>query len=256
MSVVAAMHNVRFSYPGKPDLLRGVTFHLLPGHILTICGLSGQGKSTLMRLLLGLEQADGGVIQLLGQDIGSLTEREFNALKTQIGFVFQTPALLTNRTLFENVALPLVYHGIGNTDEIESRVDNALEMLLIREYRDQFPASLSLGILKRAAVARAMITRPKLILMDEPTSGLDRISRSILLALISNIRRLNHVSMILVTHDLSAARELDGEIGVLKEGELLEPMGYEQLRHCQDSFVEYLFRQLEEEAREGSGATA
>ncbi len=249
MSVVLSVHNLRFRYPGHDPLLRGVTFHLLPGRILVIAGLSGQGKSTLLRLLAGLERPEAGVIRLLGQDITHLTPREFNQLKTRMGFVFQAPALLSHRTVWENVALPLVYHNIGDTEEVQYRVDNALEMLLIREYKDQYPASLSLGVQKRAAVARAMITRPALVLLDEPTAGLDRISRGLLLALIGNIRRINHVAMVIVTHDLAAARELESEVGVLKDGEMLEPMEFDQMRHSQDSFVEFLFRQLTEEAQ-------
>lgn len=245
--VVVSAQNLRFGYGDGEALLRGVSFRLLPGRILIVCGLSGQGKSTLLRLLIGLEKPQAGIIRLFGRDIAALRKEDFHRLKTGIGFVFQNPALLADRTIHENVALPLLYHGIGDAEEIESRVDNALEMLLIREYRHQFPAALSLGIQKRTAVARAMIMRPQLILMDEPTAGLDRISRGVLLALIGNIRRINHSSMIIVTHDLLAARELGGEIGVLKDGELLEPMNFEQLKNCQDSFVEYLFRQLEEE---------
>lgn len=256
MSVVLSAHNLRFGYPGHEPLLRRVSFHVLPGKILVICGLSGQGKSTLLRLLIGLEKPDGGVVRVLGKDISSLGEREFNALKKHVGFVFQNPALISTKTIWENVALPLIYHNMGDPEEIRNRVDNALEMLLIKEFQHQYPASLSLGILKRAAVARAMIMRPKLILMDEPTAGLDRISRAVLLALIANIRRINHVSMILVTHDLLAARELGGEIGVLKEGELLEPMEFEQLKNCQDSFVEFLFRQLEAESAAPGGVVA
>jgi len=249
MSVVVSAHNLRFAYPGHEPILRGVSFNLLPGRILVIAGLSGQGKSTLLRMLVGLERPDAGVIRILGKDISTLGETEFNQLKTKVGFVFQTPALLSNRTVWENVALPLIYHNLGDEDEVRYRVDNALEMLLIREYKDLYPASLSLGIQKRAAVARAMITRPSLVLMDEPTAGLDRISRSILLALIGNIRRINHVAMVIVTHDLAAARELESEVGVLKEGELLEPLAFDQLRHSQDSFVEFLFKQLTEEAQ-------
>jgi phospholipid/cholesterol/gamma-HCH transport system ATP-binding protein len=255
-SVIASVHNLRFAFPGQEPLLRKVNFHVLPGQILVICGLSGQGKSTLLRMLIGLEKPDSGVIRLLGRDISALDAVEFNALKREVGFVFQNPALISNKTIFENVALPLIYHNVGDEEEIRYRVDNALEMLLIKEFQHQYPANVSLGILKRAAVARAMIMRPKLILMDEPTAGLDRISRSVLLALIANIRRINHVSMVLVTHDLLAARELGGEIGVLKEGELLQPMNFEQLKNCQDSFVEFLFRQLEQEAATAGEAPA
>jgi phospholipid/cholesterol/gamma-HCH transport system ATP-binding protein len=247
-SIIASVHNLRFAFPGQEPLLRKVNFHVLPGQILVICGLSGQGKSTLLRMLIGLEKPDAGVIRLLGRDISALDATEFNALKREVGFVFQNPALISNKTIFENVSLPLIYHNVGDEEEIRYRVDNALEMLLIKEFQHQYPANVSLGILKRAAVARAMIMRPKLILMDEPTAGLDRISRSVLLALIANIRRINHVSMVLVTHDLLAARELGGEIGVLKDGELLQPMNFEQLKNCQDSFVEFLFRQLEQDA--------
>ncbi len=250
MSAMISVRNLKFGYPDQEPILKGVNFNLLPGQILFVCGMSGQGKSTLLRLLMGLEKPSGGLIHIFNRDITLLSAAEFNQLKTQVGFVFQNPALLANKTVWENVALPLQYHNIGDEDEIQNRVDNALEMLLIKEYQHEYPAKLSLGILKRAAVARAMITRPKVVLMDEPTAGLDRISRSVLLALIGNIRRINNVAMIIVTHDLMAARELEGEIGVLREGEILEPMGYEQLKTCQDSFVEYLFRILEGESME------
>src|SRR4051812_41939815 len=152
MSVVASVHNLRFAYPGHEPVLRKVSFHVLPGQILVICGLSGQGKSTLLRLLIGLEKPDGGIIRLLGKDIAMLGAREFNDLKRSVGFVFQSPALISTKTIFENVALPLIYHNVGDEEEVRYRVDNALEMLLIKEHQHQYPSSLSLGILKRAAV--------------------------------------------------------------------------------------------------------
>ena len=196
---------------------------------------------------------DAGVIRVLGRDISALGKAEFDRLKTRIGVVFQTPALLSDRTVWENVALPLVYHHPGGEEGIRERVDQALEMLLLGEYRDLYPADISLGLQKRAAVARAMVTRPALILMDEPTADFDPAGRDVLLALIGNIRRTSHVAMILVTHDLAAARELESGIGVLKEGELLEPMSFEELRRSQDSFVASLFRRSDGAAVSAAG---
>ena len=245
--VTVSTRNLKFSFRKGEPLLQGVNLHCLQGQILIIAGLSGHGKSTLLRLLLGLERPDSGVVRLFGRDIATLSQDEFDTLKTKCGYVFQNSALLSDRTVWENVALPLLYHTHYSEIEIREQVDSTLDMLLIREYQDHYPASLSLGIQKRAAVARAIIMRPELILLDEPTAGLDRISRGILLALIANICVINHSSMVIVTHDLQVAKELGGEVGVLKDGTLLEPMGYEQLKDCQDTFVESLFQEMEQE---------
>ncbi|MFC1584023.1 ABC transporter ATP-binding protein [Fibrobacterota bacterium] len=245
MSAVVYMRNLEFSYKNM-QVLKGVNLSLYTGKMILICGSSGQGKSTLLRLLLGLEKPKSGMIKIFDKDIKELSEEEFNKLKSRIGTVFQNSALISTKTVEGNLELPLIYHNLADREEIEKRVNNTLEMLLIKEYRHKFPAELSLGLQKRTAMARAIITRPDLIIMDEPTSGLDSISKGLLMALIENVRMVHNVSMIISSNDLVFAREMKADIGVLKDGELLEPMKYNQLKNSPDSFVQALLREMQE----------
>ncbi|MBF0432124.1 MAG: ATP-binding cassette domain-containing protein [Fibrobacteria bacterium] len=243
MSVVLSVKKLQFTYYGE-KIFKNVNFSLSEGNLLFICGLSGHGKSTLLRLLIGLEKPDSGSIRIFNQDINQLPEDEFNRLKSRVGFVFQNSALLSTLTVENNLKLPLVYHNLASRDEIEEMIENTLEKLLLKEHRHKFPGELSLGLQKRTAMARAIITNPSMIFMDEPTTGLDSISRGVYLSLIENVRILNNVAMIMVTNDLLIAREMGGEIGILKDGILLEPMAYQQLKNSPDRFVQAL---LEEE---------
>jgi phospholipid/cholesterol/gamma-HCH transport system ATP-binding protein len=227
MSSIISVRNISFSYNGKPILSR-VNFNVLAGKLLIICGSSGKGKTTLLRLLMGLEKPSAGVIKIFNQNINELSDNEYNQLKSRIGSVFQNSALISTQTVEDNLRLPLIYHNLADDEEIEKRVDSTLDMLLIKEYRHNYPAELSLGLQKRTAMARAIITRPELILMDEPYSGLDNISRGVLMALIDNIRMVHNVAMVMVSNDITTVREMNAEIGVLKEGEMIQPMRYGQ----------------------------
>jgi phospholipid/cholesterol/gamma-HCH transport system ATP-binding protein len=245
MSPVVFVRNLEFGYNHTP-LLRGVSLTLSPGKLLIICGQSGSGKSSLMRVLMGLEKPKSGIIKIFDKEIGGLTDSEYNLLKSRIGCVFQNAALISTQTVEGNLKLPLVYHNLANIEEIEKRVENTLEMLLIKKYRSHFPTELSLGLQKRAAVARAIINSPELIFMDEPTSGLDSISKKLIIPLIENIRMVHNVSMIIISNDMTIAREMDADIGVLKEGEMLEPMRYNQLKGSPDSFVKELLKEMQD----------
>ncbi len=242
MSNIVSVSNLSFGYNGEA-LLKNVNLTLSNGSLLCICGLSGQGKSTLLRCIIGLEKPKTGKIILFNNQISLMTKTEFNKLKSKIGFVFQNSALLSTQTVENNLRLPLIYHGLASEKEINEMVENTLEKLLLKEYRKKYPGELSLGLQKRTAMARAIITDPKLILMDEPTTGLDNISKGVFISLIQNIRLLNNAAMIMVTNDLFVAREMGGEIGVLKEGELLEPMEYYTLKQSPDAFVQSLLEE-------------
>ncbi len=244
MRSILTVRNLQFGYNGHP-LLKGVNFNLNEGNMLIICGLSGQGKSTILRLIMGLEKPKEGNIRIFNEDVSSLSSRAFNSLKSRIGYVFQNSALLSTKTVEDNLKLPLIYHNLAEGEELEKRVSNTLEMLLIKEYRKYYPSELSLGLQKRTAMARAIITRPQLILMDEPTSGLDSISRGLLMALIENIRLVNNVSMVMVTNAVATVKEMDADIGVLKSGEMLEPMKYRQLKSSPDSFVQSMLEEMQ-----------
>lgn len=245
MNPVISVHNLCYDFGGKP-LLRNVNLTVNPGKLLIISGASGEGKSTLLRLLIGLEKPTSGTVRIFNRDIHAKSEMELDNIRSRMGFVFQNSALLSTLTVAGNLRLPLVYHKLAEGDEIEKRIDLTLENLLIKSYRNHFPAQLSLGIQKRTAMARAIITRPELILMDEPTSGLDTISRNLLLALIENIRLTNDVAMIMVTNDIHAVKKLDAQIGIFKEGELYEPMEYNLLQTSPDPFVQALMEDMKE----------
>lgn len=244
MKPILSVQNLSFGYSKNKPILRNVSFNVFPGKLLIISGLSGAGKSTLLRLLIGLEKPTSGRILIFDRDINHLSESKFEMLKSRLGYVFQNSALISTLSVAGNLQLPLVYHNLAEGEELEKRVDLTLANLLIKPYKNLYPAELSLGIQKRTAMARAIITRPEIILMDEPTSGLDTLGRNLLIALIENIRLTHDVAMVMVTNDIHAVRKLDADIGILKEGELFEPMGYQQLSQSPDPFIQSLMEEL------------
>jgi len=245
---VLTVQNLSYGSQRIP-LLKQISFSVEPGKLLVISGASGEGKSTLLRLLLGLEKPSSGSIRIFNRDLADLDAQALDKLRSRIGFVFQNSALLSTLTVAGNLRLPLVYHNLAEGVDLEKRVHIALENLLIKSYKDQFPAQLSLGIQKRTAMARAIITRPEIILMDEPTSGLDNISRNLLIALIENIRLTHDVAIVMVTNDLSAVKKLDCKIGILTDGELYEPLTYNELLTSPDPFVQALMEDLHDVSR-------
>jgi phospholipid/cholesterol/gamma-HCH transport system ATP-binding protein len=207
---------------GDNHVLRGIDLVVPRGETFALLGASGSGKTVLLRTVLGLQSIDGGTIRLFGEDIGHLKESEWKPLRRRTSVVFQGGALYGALTVAENVALVLheLHHLPAAT--IARRVDEALEAVGLGSIdRAMMPGELSGGMKKRLAVARAIATRPDLILYDEPTSGLDPHNSALVLGLIRRLHDERGVTSVVVTHDVMGACSIAQRIGVLVKGRLV-----------------------------------
>ena len=206
---------------GRRRILRGVDFKVHAGEIRVIMGGSGSGKSTLLRHLLGLHRPRSGTIKLLGVDISRANEAEMLAVRKQIGVSFQGGALLTSMSVGDNVALPL--RELTGLDESTIRIMSRLKLEVVNlgGFQDLMPAQLSGGMIKRAALARAIVMDPKLLFFDEPSAGLDPVVSAELDELILRLRDALRMTIVVVTHELESAFKIADTITVLDQGEIL-----------------------------------
>ena len=165
---------------GGKAILNGLDLQIETGETLVLLGRSGTGKSVTLRHIVGLMTPDGGRVEVLGKEISGHSEEELKYVRSKVGYLFQDGALLNWLTVEENVALPLKEFGKTPTSEINDRVQEVLKEVELDFHADKFPSEISGGMRKRAGLARALISRPEIVLHDEPTSGLDPISSSII----------------------------------------------------------------------------
>ena len=189
----------------EEEVLRDISFTLIKGHTKLILGASGAGKSTILKLILGLIKADRGVVWVNGERVDQLDEESLMAVRADLGMVFQEGALFDSLTVRENVGFRLYEQTDQPLDDIGRRVEGVLGFVGLSEYIDRMPSELSGGQRRRVAIARAMITKPKLLLYDEPTTGLDPITASTVDDEIVKLRDLESVTSIVVTHQLRDA---------------------------------------------------
>src|SRR6478672_11360892 len=206
---------------GKRQVLHDVDFRVMPGEIRVIMGGSGSGKSTLLRHLLGLQRPVSGSVKLLGVDLRTASEREMLDLHRRIGVSFQGGALLTSLTVGENVALPLREHTTLDPSTIRIMSRLKLEVVNLGGFQDLMPSQLSGGMVKRAALARAIAMDPKLLFFDEPSAGLDPVVSAELDELILRLRDALRMTIVVVTHELESAFKIADTITVLDAGEIL-----------------------------------
>lgn len=201
---VIEFDSVTLGFGGDP-VLRDVSFELDPGETKIVLGTAGAGKSVMLKLAMGLLEADAGAIRVLGQDITHLSEEELFPARRNIGMVFQEGALFDSLTIGENVGYAFERMPEVSDDEAERRVRESLRFVELEHTYDQFPSELSGGMRRRVAIARAMVSRPPLLLYDSPTAGLDPITSQRIIALIIKQRDVHRVSSLLVTHRLQDA---------------------------------------------------
>ncbi len=199
-------------------VLRNVSFTLIKGHTKIIMGASGAGKSTILKLILGLLKPDGGVIWVNGERVDKMTEREMMAVRADIGMVFQEGALFDSLTVAENVGYKLYEETKMPLEDVRRRVEEVLGFIGLSDYIDRMPSELSGGQRRRVAIARAMAARPTLLLYDEATTGLDPITATTVDEEIIKLRDLENVSSIIVTHQLRDAFYVATHTGVRENG--------------------------------------
>jgi phospholipid/cholesterol/gamma-HCH transport system ATP-binding protein len=205
------------AFAGKP-VLRAIDITFLRGEISVIIGGSGTGKTTLLRLLIGLEKPDRGSIVISGQDIVPLQDVEMNQVRRKFGMVFQYAALLDSMTVLENVAFPLREHTSLEEKEIREQVKAKLSDLGLNDVEHLFPSQLSGGMRKRVGLARALMLEPELLVYDEPTSGLDPFTTELVDEMIVSTRARLGVTSIVISHDMASALRIADRIHLLAEG--------------------------------------
>ena len=240
--VVASIRNLKKSF-GDRDVLKGLDLDLYQSENLVILGRSGTGKSVLIKCMVALIKPDSGQINILGKDVFALNHKELNELRLQIGFSFQGSALYDSMTIRENLEFPLKRNfGIHNKKELNELVITALEDVGLAHTIDQMPAELSGGMKKRVGIARTLILKPKIMLYDEPTSGLDPTTSMEINELILSVREKYHTSSIIITHDISSARDTSDRIIALIDGVNKVEGTFDELKHSNEPELEPFFR--------------
>jgi len=196
--------NVSIAFEDKP-VLDGISFCLPKGETKAIFGIAGSGKTTILKLTLGLLKPDAGHIFVLGDDVTQMKEDALFELRRKIGMVFQESALFDSLSVRDNVGYRLLEEGNVSDEEVEKRVREALSFVELEDTVDKFPSELSGGMRRRVAIARAIITQPEILLYDSPTGGLDPVTSTTIIQLIVKQRDVYKTSSLLVTHRLQDA---------------------------------------------------
>jgi phospholipid/cholesterol/gamma-HCH transport system ATP-binding protein len=216
---VISFRDVYYAYPGTDDYaLKKITFEVNAGTTAIILGGSGSGKSTILKLVLGLIKPNSGVIEIEGVDVSRMDEPDLMQVRASMGMVFQEGALFDSLTVAENVGFRLREHEDLSEEDFEARVRSVLGFVDLEEFIERMPSDLSGGQRRRVALARAIAHRPNVILYDEPTTGLDPIIGSTICDLIVKLRDLEGVTSVLVTHQLRDAFQVAQSFTMIKDG--------------------------------------
>lgn len=216
--------NIRknFHHKGKAmTALNDVSLKIENGDIFGIIGYSGAGKSTLLRMVNALEKPDSGKVSVQGKELNSLNDSELNQVKKKISMVFQHFNLLESKTVFDNVALPLI---LNKTDkaEINNRVRELLDFVGLSDKEKSYPSQLSGGQKQRVGIARALITNPEILLCDEATSALDPKTTVSILELLKKVNEEFNITILIVTHEMEVIRRICNKVAVMEKGEVIE----------------------------------
>ena len=231
------VRGLRKSFDGQ-EVLKGLDFDVKPGEIFVIMGPSGSGKSVLLKHLIGLEEPDAGEIFINGESIQSPEI----ASKYRLALVFQSGALFSSLTVGENVGLYLSEHRLKPPEEIARIVAEMLDTVGLKGTEDKMPSDLSGGMKKRAAIARALVIEPQLILYDEPTSELDPLSSVVIGEEILKLQHRIHVTSLVVSHDRDLAFGVADRIAVINEGRILTIGTPEEVKRFDDPLVQNFLR--------------
>ncbi|MDH4612214.1 ATP-binding cassette domain-containing protein [Pseudomonas sp. BN102] len=206
---------------GPVQALQGIDLEIRRGEVFGVIGRSGAGKSSLIRTLNRLERPSAGQVVIDEEDIGRFDEQQLVLLRRRVGMIFQHFNLMSAKTVWQNVALPLKVAGVGKV-EIERKVAELLQLVGLADKRDAYPAQLSGGQKQRVGIARALVHQPQILLCDEATSALDPESTQQILALLRDINRRLGLTIVLITHEMAVIREICDRVVVLERGRVVE----------------------------------
>ncbi|HVN68871.1 MAG TPA: ATP-binding cassette domain-containing protein [Candidatus Binatia bacterium] len=235
-NIIASIEDVSLAF-GDRLVLKNCSLDIVGGAITCIIGLSGAGKSTILRLLDGLLLPDAGHVYVRGSDICHMTEEQRNRVRKKISLSFQFSALLDSLTVGENVALPLREHTKLSEAEVRGLAIDALDSVGLANAYDDLPAELSGGMLKRAGFARAIVTRPDLVLYDEPTTGLDPIVTNLITDTILKLREKLDGTAVVISHDLPSIFAMADYVAMLFEGAIIAYDTAENIRNSTNPIV-------------------
>jgi len=213
------LNNIHKSF-GDKHVLRGLSLDVRKGETLVILGGSGTGKSVVLKLLVGLIQADKGQLSFEDKDITRLSERDYYPIRKRVSYLFQGGALFDSMNIYQNLAYPLREHTRLSHDEILPLVRSSLALVELENVEHQFPSDLSGGMMKRVALARAIINKPEIVLYDEPTTGLDPLTTQTINRLIRKLQQELNITSVVVTHDMSTAHHVADRLAFLESGAL------------------------------------
>ena len=250
---VIELHEVSKSFAGL-QVLDGLSLEVPTGKTTVVAGQSGSGKSVLLRMMNGLTLPDSGRVLLFGRDLASASERERTELRKRCTMVFQSYALIDSLTVFENVAFPIVQNSRMPKREVASLVSGLLEMLDLGHAMEVMPASLSGGMKKRVALARAVVTNPEVVLFDEPTTGLDPIMIEFVDQMIQRTQAEFDLTSVIISHDMASNARLADTMAILSDGRIVESGTFEQIRDSEVPAVRDFMAYVVTDR--GAGATA
>ena len=230
------LRDVHMQFEEK-KVLEGVSLKVEPQERLVIMGQSGSGKSTILRMILGILRPDSGSIFFQQFEINRLSRRKLQRVRQHIGMVFQYSALLSSRTVRDNVALPLEDLTDKSREEIDKIVDEKLELVGMKDSRDLLPEELSGGMRKRVALARALVLNPELLLLDEPSAGLDPVIASVIDELIISLTEKSKVTSVTVTHEMESAFRIGTRMAMLYQGKIIEEAESEEFKQSKNPVV-------------------
>ena len=223
---------------GSQQVLLNINLSIQHGETVCIIGPSGEGKTVTLKHIIGLIKPDSGEIYVDGVHVNRLKEREMAPIRQKVSMLFQGAALFDNLTVEQNVAFPLLEHGVRDRAEIDRRVRAALQAVDLDEHRHKYPTSLSGGMRKRTGIARAIIDHSECILYDEPNSGLDPIGSDIIDQMILRMQRRYSITSIIVTHDMRSVFKIANRVAMLYRGEIRFLGTPTELRECNDPIVQ------------------
>jgi len=231
------IENLHKSFGGQ-EVLRGVSLRVNTGEFVALVGMSGSGKSLLLRNVVRLIRPDSGRVLVDGHDVALMPRQELEALRSRVGYVFQSGALFDSETVFDNVAFPLREKTRLGESAIRRKVMEELDQVGLADAEHKFPAQLSGGMLKRVALARTLVRAPEIILFDEPTTGLDPIVVNSILQLFDSVHKRLNLTGILVSHEIPEIFGIVQKIAMLHEGQIAAVETPESIRCSQNPVID------------------
>ena len=227
---------------GDLDVLKGINFNLFEGENVAVLGKSGTGKSVLIKIIVGLLKPDEGEVMVLGKQVDKLNRKKLDELRLRIGFSFQHSALYDSMNIYQNLAFPLKMNKKElKKAEIDAAVEDVLDAVGLKDKIKQMPSDLSGGQRKRIGIARTLILNPEIMLYDEPTSGLDPITSVEIIDLINEVQQKYHTSSIIITHDLTCAKNTGNRIAMLFDGAFLKIGEFDEVFDTDDEQIKGFF---------------